>query len=321
MLNYKLAYGRHSKALIKYNADRDVIRIHFTPSFHKTPRPGTHYFLYFPTMIKSFGNHPFSLSSWTVPGSLSASSPVRSLSVDPEKVSTFPSVRTTEAEVSSESDNSQKANSQIASSATPELRFVIRPYKGLTAHLRDAVIKTGTGATEMSILVEGPYGHPHPLLTFDNVLLIVGGSGIAAVLPYIQEFLQPHNNIRTKHIHLVWAAREYSFVRDVLDDELAAAASAQHRVKMDFYITGPAPKVVKAEALDLDRFDEADTRINYQRPVSENVVLEEAAEAVGSLAVFVCGPGQMADDARRAAVHVVGNGFNRLEYFEEQFGW
>lgn len=308
--------------MIKYNAEWDIIRIHHTPSYHNRPKPGTHYFLYFPTMIKSFGNHPFSLSSWTVSGRGSLSSPVeiRSTFADPEKVQARPPVRTTEAEVDSESDNSQAA----ASTAT-ELRFIVRPYKGLTAHLRDTVIKTGTGTKEIPILVEGPYGHPHPLLTYDNVLFIFGGSGIAAVLPYIQEFMHPQNPqaIRTKHIHLVWAARQYTFVRDVLDDELAAAASisAHHRVKMDFFITGPAPKSVKADALDLDRLEDADTRISYQRPVSENMVIEEASEAVGSLAVFVCGPRQMADDTRRAAVHVVGNGFARLGYFEEQFGW
>lgn len=274
-------------------------------------------------MLKSFGNHPFSLASWTFSGRGNLSSPVgiRTTFADPEKVQAYPPVRTTEAEVGSESENSQTA----ASTAATELRFIVRPYKGLTAHLRDAVIKTGTGTKEIPILVEGPYGHPHPLLTYDNVLFIVGGSGIAAVLPYIQEFMHPENPqaIRTKHIHLVWAARQYTFVRDVIDNELAAAASisAHHRVKMDFFITGSAPKSVKADALDLDRLEDADTRISYKRPVSENMVIEEASEAVGSLAVFVCGPRQMADDTRRAAVHVVGNGFARLGYFEEQFGW
>lgn len=319
-LNYKIAFGRHTKAVVKYNAQRDIIRIDLAPSFQHQPRPGTHYFLYFPTMLKSVGNHPFSLSGWTSPGGRGSSTPVevRSTAIDLEKIQRDPAVNTTEAEVSSQTNTSENSTS-IAT----ELQFVIRPYKGLTASLRDEVVKTGLRRKEMNVLIEGPYGHPHPILNYDSVLFMVGGSGIAAALPYIQEFLRPRHFIRAKHIHLVWAVREYSFARDVLDNELApgASASAHDRVKLDFFVTGQSPKAVKDDGLDLDRFEEADTRISYQRFVADTMVREEVSQAVGSLAVLACGPAQLADDARRAAVQAIKNGFDRLEYFEEQFGW
>jgi ferric-chelate reductase len=324
VLNYKVAFAGRTKAVATYNAERDIIRIHCTPSYEHEPRPGTHYFLYFPTMLKTVGNHPFSLSSWTIPEKerLSNSIQIQSASTVSEKDQVYPSIRTTEEEVS-ETDSSQI----VAANAT-QLRFVIRPYKGLTASLRDAIIKTGTGSKEMKILMEGPYGHTYPLLSYDSVLCFIGGSGIASVLPYMQEFLRPQSRKgagRTKHIHLVWAAKQYSFVRDVLDNELAvaASASARSRVKLDFYITGAGPRAVKGEdALDLDRLGNADTKIFYHRPVVESVLRENVLQTVvGSLAVFVCGPAQLADDARRAAVNAVGNGFDRLGYFEEQFGW
>lgn len=320
LLNYKIAFGRHTKAVVKYNAQRNTIRIALTPSFQHQPRAGTHYFLYFPTMLKSVGNHPFSLSGWTSPGSGATSNSVElpSSAIDLEKIQRDPAISATEAEVSSQTNTSENSTS-IAT----ELQFVIRPYKGLTASLRDEVVKTGLGRKEMNVLIEGPYGHPHPVLSYDNVLFLVGGSGIAAALPYIQEFLRPRHTIRAKHIHLVWAVREYSFARDVLDNDLApgASASAHDRVKLDFFVTGSAPKTVKDDALDLDRFEEADTRISYQRFVADTMVKEEVSQAVGSLAVLACGPAQLADDARRAAVQAVKNGFDRLEYFEEQFGW
>ena len=318
VLNYKVAFGRHSKAVIKYNADRDIIRIHVTPSVPHQPREGTHYFLYFPTMLRTMGNHPFSVSGWTVPGGRSASSSASNHAIDLEKIQRDPAVRAMEAEV-----GSQTNSSETSASTGTELQFVIRPYKGLTASLRDRVIKTGAGSLELTVLVEGPYGHPHPVLTYDTVLFIVGGSGIAAALPYIHEFLHPRHNNRTRHIHLVWAVRQYSFARDILDTELAAGAtaSAHNRVKLDFFVTGPAPKVVKHDALDLERFEEGDTGISYQSPVAGDVIQEEAAQAVGSLAVLVCGPAQLADDARRGAVQAVRNGYDQLEYFEEQFGW
>lgn len=319
-LNYKVAYGRHSKAVIKYNADRDIIRINVTPSVSHQPREGTHYFLYFPTMLRTMGNHPFSVSGWTGPGGSSASSSTASQNsaVDLEKMPQEPAIRASEAEVSSQTNSSE-----TSTSAGTELQFVIRPYKGLTASLRDAVIKSGKSSLEMTVLVEGPYGEARPILTFDTVLFIVGGSGIAAALPYIHEFLHPRHNKRTRHIHLVWAVRQYSFARDILDTELAAGAtkSEHNRVKLDFFVTGPAPKVVKHDALDLERFNDGDTAISYQRPVAGDVIREEAAQAVGSLAVLVCGPAQLADDARRGAVQAVKAGFDQLEYFEEQFGW
>lgn len=317
-LNYKVAFGRHSKAVIKYNADRDIIRIYLTPSVPHQPREGTHYFLYFPTMLKTMGNHPFSVSGWTDPKSSSASSSVTNHAIDLEKVQHNPAVRATEAEVDSQTNTSEN------STATgTELQFVIRPYKGLTAALRDKVIQTGRGSLELTVLVEGPYGHPHPVLTYDTVLFIVGGSGIAAALPYIHEFLHPRHNNRTRHIHLVWAVRQYSFARDILDTELAAGAtaSAHNRVKLDFFVTGPAPKALKHDALDLERFEDGDTAISYQRPVAADVIRDEVAQAVGSLAVLVCGPAQLADDARRGCVQAVKNGYDQLEYFEEQFGW
>ncbi len=337
VLNYKVTFGRHTKAVVDYNAERDIIRIYLTPSYHKQPRAGTHYFLYFPTMLKTVGNHPFSLSGWTVSGGENVSkSMTRSVVVDPEKlqsdaeeiqrdpekIQSVPAIRTKEEEVGSETNSSQ-----TSIVTKPKLHFVIRPYKGLTAGLKDAVMKTGTGSKEMTVLVEGPYGQPHPVLAFDTVLFIVGGSGVAAALSYIQEWLRPRPGqiIRTKHMHLAWAVREYSFARDILDNELAVMASAAARgrvtVKLDFYITGATPAAIKGDALDLDRFDNVEMRISYQRPVADILIRQEAAEAVGSLAVLVCGPAQMADDARRAAVQVVGGGFDRLEYFEEQFGW
>lgn len=271
-------------------------------------------------MLKTVGNHPFSVSGWTVPEGPSHSNFVENhpSAVDAEKITRDPVIHATEAEVSSQTNSSETSTSNGR-----ELQFVIRPYKGLTASLRDAVIKTGVGKKEMSVLVEGPYGHPHPVLSYDTVLFIVGGSGIAAALPYIQEFLRPRHVNRCKHIHLVWAVRQYTFARDILDTELVRAAtpSAHDRIKLDFFVTGAAPKIVKDEALDLDRFEDADTAISYQRPVSAQVVRDEVSQAVGSLAVLVCGPAQMADDARQAAVQVVRDGFDRLEYFEEQFGW
>lgn len=118
---------------------------------------------------------------------------------------------------------------------------------------------------------------------------------------------------------MIWAARQQTFVRDVLDHELAPAA-IHPNVKLDLYVTGASPKPVKDKTVDLDRFDE-DIGMRYARPPIANLLPAEVRESAGSTAVLVCGPAQMADDARKAAVDAVADGHAGLGYFEEYFGW
>lgn len=107
-------------------------------------------------------------------------------------------------------------------------------------------------------------------------------------------------------------------MRDIVDVELAAASSHPN-VKLDLYVTGSEPSRVKSE-LDLDRFP-GGVGLNYQRPDVKRILHQEVRDSVGSVAIFVCGPAKIADDARKAAVELVGEGYDRIGYFEEQFGW
>lgn len=51
--------------------------------------------------------------------------------------------------------------------------------------------------------------------------------------------------------------------------------------------------------------------------------VEEAAEDAGqhALAVVACGPARMADEARKASVQMLADGYRGIEYFEESFKW
>lgn len=317
ILNYKTAFLGHTKFLVAYSADADIIRITVTPSFHLKPTAGAHYYLYLPTMLKAMGNHPFTMSSWTMAGTRSQRTSIidQPLSLAHEK-DISPAVHTTEAEVNSESNGSMEVVAQ-----STQIHFVIRPYRGLTARLRDEVLKTGQGSKEYTGFIEGPYGESHPVLDYNTILFIAGGSGISAVLPYMQEFLQSQSagTKLTKRVHIIWAARQQAFVRDVLDRELASAAT-NPEVKLDLYVTGASPKMVKDDTVDLDRLH-ADVGMRYERPEIGTILRKEVAEAVGTVAFLVCGPAGLADDARKAAVQVVGDGFSGLGYFEEAFGW
>lgn len=187
----------------------------------------------------------------------------------------------------------------------------------MTARLRDSIVKSGTGSKEMTALIEGPYGEREPVFDYNNVIFIAGGSGISAVLPYVQEFLHTRSTARsaTTRIQIVWAARQRGFIQDVLETELATAVT-DPRVKLDIFFTGTSRQAIKE-----DKLQTLTTNVQYERPDIKSLLHREVGESVGTVAVFVCGAATLADDARRASVEIVRVGFKGLGYFEEQFGW
>ena len=275
VLNYKVAIRKHTPVIAEYDKEKDVIRLSITPSFHLKPSPGTYYFLHFP-VLRGIGNHPFTLSGWTLPGSATNTTRVGSKDVSSsagimsdKNKEISPAVQFSQAEVSSTSSASKPDDSQL------KLHFIIRPYKGLTSHLRNFILKSSASAPsesrpvkQLTALVEGPYGESHPLHAYPHVLFFAGGSGISASLPYIQQiFTDAYESSRlkdssrpvpaTRSVHLVWAAREGAFVDEVLQHELRPsilqqAASCGIDVRLSLHITRGSPKITSEKALSLD---------------------------------------------------------------------
>lgn len=352
VLNFKVLFflggRRHShnntnKVLASYNPEHDIIRLTFTPSYyHGRPKAGTHYYLHFPFILKGVGNHPFTMSSWSDDESgqqddsrrrtsAISSTTTASMSKDPEKGANI-SPKEVEVSSSSQSIVSTNPNSKVGSNNNnnkKKIHFVIRPYKGMTARLRDSIVKSGTGSKEMTALIEGPYGQREPLFDYNNIIFIAGGSGISAVLPYVQEFLQtsttsPRSTISTitKRIHIVWAVRQRGFIQDVLENELATAAT-DARIRLDIFFTGPSstPLAIKEEDKLSTTTKTTTEVVRHERPDINSLLHREVGDSVGTVAVFVCGAPSLSDDARRASVEIVRGGIKGLGYFEEQFGW
>lgn len=63
--------------------------------------------------------------------------------------------------------------------------------------------------------------------------------------------------------------------------------------------------------------------MSLSRRPDVGVAIEEAAIEAGrlGLAVVVCGPAHIADQAGRACVRVAGSGQVGVEYFRESFRW
>lgn len=72
---------------------------------------------------------------------------------------------------------------------------------------------------------------------------------------------------------------------------------------------------------------EETANINTGRPDITNMILEAARVNIaggsksGRLAILVCGPAGMADEARVAVERAMKEGCRGIEYIEETFGW
>lgn len=191
--------------------------------------------------------------------------------------------------------------------------FIIRPYNGFTARLRDSAAHR---PKSHRVLIEGPYGETQPFHKYENVLFIVGGTGIAVPLSYLHTLLNEEST--TTSLRIVWAVREHAFLADAVKNDFKDAFDGSGKLGFTAYVT---------QGAEVDKDDEVEelgrgVRVFRGRPnVFEEV--EEAAKDAGggSLAVVACGPGQMADDARKAVVEMLGRGLGRIEYFEESFNW
>lgn len=108
--------------------------------------------------------------------------------------------------------------------------FYVRPYDGWTKRLQSQCEKAKAagvngGIIQPRMLLEGPYGKAAALHHFDTVLLFVGGTGISAALPYMQDYLRrkADNATRTTKVQLIWSNRTRDMFDHVFDKDLADA--------------------------------------------------------------------------------------------------
>ncbi|KAB2575753.1 putative ferric reductase transmembrane component [Lasiodiplodia theobromae] len=271
--------------------------------------------------------------------------------------------------------------SASASNKSPTtLTFWIRPYDGWTRRLRDQCIahdrkvrrpssdssdarhSSRTAVCHPLILLEGPYGATHTLPgAYDATILIAGGSGISAAVPYLREYSR-HLYLSSQAggagdevedetadveergegargggrggrtgkpiVQLVWAAREETFIRDVAARELRKGLTREDFVAK-LYCTASVPDAVaRREGGARDE----ELEIHPGRP-DVRTIIAEAAQSVceaklrasgkgrGKVAVLLCGPPAMAKGVE-AAVKGVAEEFDCwVDYFDEVFTW
>ncbi|KAK4145927.1 fcd1ed96-f99e-4d28-9e70-49d2afc1fed5 [Dichotomopilus funicola] len=121
----------------------------------------------------------------------------------------------------------------------PNVKFLIRAHKGVTAKLRRHALALDSSSTPaapltLSVMTEGPYaGHRatlYPLRTADTVVCVAGGVGITHVLGVLQslraytagsgtekteEGVVVEGERRRKRVVLAWTARERALIEHV----------------------------------------------------------------------------------------------------------
>ncbi|CAG8948968.1 hypothetical protein HYFRA_00002096, partial [Hymenoscyphus fraxineus] len=233
--------------------------------------PGRHAYAFFPTLgnWKPWENHPFSV----VPTSLllrdafggADSVPMTLTGNDMEKGGSLVTA--------SENQSGRDA------STTAGVTFYIRKCQGMTKFLRSH--------DRLPTLVEGPYGHTslsssQTILKCDRLILIAGGIGITAILP----FLFHHPNIK-----FAWGMKK----------DMEEMVSEFDHV--------------------LDRLEKREKEVAVGRRIDiENLIQEEAGRGWKRMGVIVCGPGAMGD-AARSLVSQLGRKGMAIELLVESYGW
>ncbi|CAI7630693.1 unnamed protein product [Penicillium glandicola] len=311
-----------------YDEAADVVRLEVTPGMPSLqPSPGQYYFLYQPFRLTGWESHPFTIGAWSYEAEdrrslvpISDGKPIKSLDV-----SHVPLL------AGSASDQDYQGNSESASSVQEELlklklTFWVRPYDGWTKKLRQQCPSSPGKTSETTILLEGPYGETFPLWRYESVLIIVGGTGIASAVPYIQDHLRrsvedwdvSHRNEKTRvrDMELIWTTKQAAFIQDVSRRELKQALERE-----DFSASFYATRDSIVSPGDPTNFE---LDIQSGRPHLQSLIMSRACDACSagtSLAILVCGPPRMADEARAATHLAMRQGHRSIKFVEESFSW
>lgn len=301
---------QRTRSSITYDEITDIVWLQMKPGTSIKTGPGDYFYLYQPFRLMGWESHPFTVGAL----SYGKDSAAKLISGDVAQVPLL----------SDEPPGSDlpmdPPGHAIDISDVEQLTFWIRPYDGWTRSLREQCQRSPNKTTQTTILLEGPYGESFPVWQYESVLFVVGGTGIAAAVPYIQDHLRRSatGTTRTLNVHLVWSSRQASFLVDIAASCNLQSALMRQDVRASFYATGRGgPAGDEATLADLN------VEVSSGRPDLKSLVNEHARQARLSectAAVLVCGPQGMAEETRGAVHGAMRQGFE-MKYVEESFTW
>jgi predicted ferric reductase len=296
---------------VAYNSKSNIMRVAVdSKSSMLRPYPGCYYYIYTLNHLLFWESHPFTLAYSTIEDGTAQLS-----TKDDGGLEGFENNENVDhSHRSSESD--QLLSRRIHSSS---LVFLIRPYDGFTSRLKNYAQE---GPQPLRILLEGPYGELDNFHHFQNILFIVGGSGIAVPLCFLKTLARADGGMPS--ISIVWAVREPQFFTETLNKDFKLALpETGKKVVLSIYCTHEA-RSLQSEWSHCQSAQDIDVQLFYGRPdIQEEIEkLSLASRNEGeNLAVVACGPGSMSDDARAAVVGMVKKGHADIEFFDKGFTW
>lgn len=249
----------------------DIIRIDIKGVRWDTT-PGKHTYAYFPTLnpLRPWENHPFSI----IPTALLQS--YRHSLTTPSSASSSSHEAATELEKSGAATTIHPRNPLAPTRTnTSGISLYVRKSTGLT--------KTLTANSSLLTLLDGPYSNNSTaaVLRTDRLVLIAGGIGVTAVLPFIAH----HTNIA-----LYWSVKAMS--QGLVDDLATVLAGVREK------------RVQVGERLGVD-----------------GLLAKEEGDGWDRIGVVVCGPGGLCDEVRSVVAKRARQGAARWELDVEAFSW
>ncbi|KAJ8132070.1 hypothetical protein O1611_g1554 [Lasiodiplodia mahajangana] len=336
-----------AKATVEAVPGCTILRITVFPRVIRGIGPGQHTFLYFPGLGRFWESHPFSIAAWekhrttlqSASPSLSASKGNEAYLTAKEFAALPPATDSTLHVKSISTPHQEAVPHESQKYDDVSFQLLIRAHSGMTGTLQRYLSSHPVGSkVEISLYTEGYYAGHHAtlqsLFTADTVLCLAGGLGITNALGFIQEYVseasvegeaaeKSHGIMRrAKRFILAWSAKEIAFIDYVKKNFLTDAQGVEYL----FWHTGSSEhrqrklETSKGEILELETpAPTENTAVTVGRmPIGS--VIRSSLEIGRQTTVLVCGPGQMADEARRQVVSCVKDGFS-VDLVEEAFAW
>ncbi|KAF2000908.1 ferric reductase transmembrane component 4 [Amniculicola lignicola CBS 123094] len=246
----------------------DIVRVD-VKGIRWSAEPGKHTYAYFPTLnpLRPWENHPFSI----VPTAL--------------LVSKGHSVGASASSTGSQHSGEDVEKSGTKASVSAAVRATISSTSGISLYVRKSkgLTKALVSNASLLTLLDGPYPNnsTSAVLKTDRLILIAGGIGITAILPFIAH----HSNVR-----LSWSMK---------------AASEGLATDLQGVLGG---------------LREKDVKIGSRHDVAA-LLAEEAAVGWKRIGVVVCGPGSLCDDVRSLVAQKGREGGAVWELDVEAFSW
>jgi predicted ferric reductase len=214
-----------------------------------------------------------------------------------------------------------------------ELLFMARTHSGFTKKLSNS--SRSTPENPLFAWVDGPYGgiSRHIESQYDTLVLIAGGSGITACLPWIKYIVEAQES-RATRVALRWAVKDKShlgWAEEFLEEVRTFEQNSKQRleVSIQFFVTGSPDSKVKniATASDVNKKEKAENKTlsigasnssidshsppncYYKRPDMKEIMSEEIRRG-GKVFVIGCGPEAMRIDLSNAVAEAQANVFS-----------